>query len=137
MTDYKGRRLELGLTRAQVAEMTGMSEKNIAYIENGAHSPRLEQWYNLLSVLFDGNDGTTCFKWNPNVLWEARSASGMSMEAFAKKIGVSKRIVVKWECPRGNTVPTVENLSKICQAFNMMPKDFLNKVSKYDEFCVA
>lgn len=137
MTDYKARRLELGLTRAQVAEMTGMSEKNIAFIENGAHSPRLEQWYNLLSVLFEGNDGTACFKWNPNILWEARTSAGMSMEEFAKKIGVSKRIVVKWENPKGNSVPSVENLGKICYTFSMLPKDFLTKVMKYEEYCVA
>lgn len=130
MTDYRKRRQELGLTIAQVAEMTGISERGIAYIESGARSPRLEQWYNLCSVLFDGNDGAVYFTWNPVRLWEVRTSAGLRQEDLAKLIGVTKKMVTRWENPKGTSIPTVKNLNRICEIFLMLPKEFLEEKTR-------
>lgn len=60
-----------------------------------------------------------------------RKLYGMSMEELAKKIGVSKQTVSKWESRKINI--TEENLEKISKLFCLDKEIFFKELSKLDE----
>lgn len=47
----KQRRIELGLSQQDVADLTGMTRANYAHIERGRHEPNLEQMEAIAKVL--------------------------------------------------------------------------------------
>lgn len=137
MIDYRKRRIRLGLTVEQVSEMTGITSRDINFIEAGAISPRLETWYNLYSVLYNGNDGAICFKWEPLKLYHIRTDAGLTQLQLAEKLGVSRKTVNSWERVLSPSIPAVEQLSKICREFGLLPKDFFKKQDKNEMTEVA
>ncbi len=57
-----------------------------------------------------------------------REREGISQEEFADKLEVSRQTVYKWE--NGMSVPSVENIKRICEIFNCEFASFcLDKVS--------
>ena len=132
MIDYKKRRVKLGLTVEQVAEMTGLTPRDIMFIEKGAISPRLEGWYNLYSVLYDGGDGSKYFQCDPNKLYQLRTDAGMTQMQLAEKLGVARMTVCRWEDPRKPKSPLVDQLSKICRQFGLLPKYFFRKTDRME-----
>ncbi len=58
-------------------------------------------------------------------LREARKAIGMSQEALAEKLGVSRQAVTKWETERG--IPDIENLMVISNLFGIPVDELLSE----------
>ena len=56
----------------------------------------------------------------------ARKAKGMSQEALAEKIGVSRQAVSKWE--NGTSDPSTSNLIAIAKLFNLSAEELLHEV---------
>ncbi|MBR6777623.1 MAG: helix-turn-helix transcriptional regulator, partial [Clostridia bacterium] len=50
-------------------------------------------------------------------LYELRKKSGLSQEAFAEKLGVSRQAVSKWEC--GASLPDTDNLITISKLYGV------------------
>lgn len=132
MINYKEKRKELGLTQAEVAEMAGIGLRTLQYIEVGACSPKLEQWYALQTILNKENDGRFYFVWNPDRLREFRKTRKLTQAELAEKAGVSLTTVVSWENDITPTVPTVDNLNKICLIFQKPVDMFLTRKEKAD-----
>lgn len=128
--DYRAKRRELGLTQEEVAEMVGIETRTLQYIESGACSPKLEQWYALISILNQENDGRYFYTWNPNRLRTLRKEKKLTQAELAKKIGVSMTSVMMWERDFKHSVPTVENLQKLCLVFQKSVDNFLIKEEK-------
>ena len=57
-------------------------------------------------------------------LKSARKAIGMSQEALAEKLGVSRQAVTKWETDRG--IPDIENMIIISNLFGITVDEFLS-----------
>lgn len=53
-----------------------------------------------------------------------RRLSGLSQEAIAEQIGVSRQALAKWE--NGETVPDVEKCQKLAQLYNVTLDDLVN-----------
>ena len=92
--DYRKRRQELGLTQEAVAEMVGIGTRTLQYIESGACSPKLEQWFTLQSVLNSENDGRYYYVWSPDTLRQIRKSKKMTQAELAQKVGVSATSVM-------------------------------------------
>ena len=58
-------------------------------------------------------------------LKSARKAAGMSQEALAEKLGVSRQAVTKWETDRG--IPDIENMIVISNLFGITVDEFLSQ----------
>ncbi|MBQ1735192.1 MAG: helix-turn-helix transcriptional regulator [Lachnospiraceae bacterium] len=58
-------------------------------------------------------------------LKNARKEAGMSQEALADKLGVSRQAVTKWETDRG--MPDIENMIVISNLFGITVDEFLSK----------
>lgn len=56
-------------------------------------------------------------------LKHSRKAAGMTQEALAEKLGVSRQAVTKWETDRG--IPDIENIMRISNLFGMTVDEFL------------
>ncbi len=130
--NYKEKRKELGFTQEEVAEMAGIGTRTLQYIESGACSPKLEQWYALQTILNNENDGRYYFVWEPNALRKYRKEKKITQSELAKKIGVSSTSVMMWENDITPSVPTVDNLNKICLIFQKPISAFLEKKEKED-----
>lgn len=50
-------------------------------------------------------------------LYELRKKHGLSQEAFAERLGVSRQAVSKWEC--GESIPDTDNLISISKMYNV------------------
>lgn len=58
-----------------------------------------------------------------------RNNFGVTQEELSKKIGISRQAVYKWE--KNKSTPTIENIMKICEIFDVDINDFLKgKISK-------
>ncbi len=55
----------------------------------------------------------------------ARKAAGISQEALAEKLGVSRQAVTKWETARG--IPDIENMMTISNLFSISVDEFLSQ----------
>lgn len=58
-------------------------------------------------------------------LKDARKAAGISQEALAEKLGVSRQAVTKWETGRG--VPDIENIIAVSDLFGIPIDEFLSR----------
>lgn len=58
-------------------------------------------------------------------LKRSRKAIGMSQEALAEKLGVSRQAVTKWETDRG--IPDIENMIVISNLFGITVDEFLSE----------
>ncbi|MEG6571750.1 helix-turn-helix transcriptional regulator [[Clostridium] cellulosi] len=58
-------------------------------------------------------------------LKNARKNAGMSQEALAEKLGVSRQAVTKWETERG--IPDIDNLITISNLFGISVDEFLSQ----------
>lgn len=58
-------------------------------------------------------------------LKNARKMTGMSQEALAEKLGVSRQAVTKWETERG--IPDIENMMILSKLFGISVDEFLSK----------
>ena len=58
-------------------------------------------------------------------LKNSRKAAGMSQEALAEKLGVSRQAVTKWETDRG--MPDIENMIVISNLFGISVDEFLSQ----------
>ena len=58
-------------------------------------------------------------------LKSARKAAGMSQEALAEKLGVSRQAVTKWETDRG--IPDIENMIVISNLFGITVDELLSE----------
>ncbi len=70
-----------------------------------------------------------------NKLYELRKQAGLSQEAFAEKLGVSRQAVSKWEC--GASLPDTDNLITIANLYNISLDELIgrpapNKAEKAD-----
>ena len=54
----------------------------------------------------------------------ARKNAGMSQDALAEKLGVSRQAVTKWETGRG--IPDIENIMVISNLFGISVDEFLS-----------
>lgn len=66
-----------------------------------------------------------------NKLYELRKKSGLSQEAFAEKLGVSRQAVSKWEC--GASLPDTDNLITISNLYGVSLDELVGKVSPAPE----
>jgi len=68
-----------------------------------------------------------------NRLQELRKKSGLSQEAFAEKLGVSRQAVSKWEC--GASLPDTDNLITISNLYGVSLDELVGKkeLSKTEE----
>ena len=57
-------------------------------------------------------------------LKNARKMTGMSQEALAEKLGVSRQAVTKWETERG--IPDIENMMILSKLFGISVDEFLS-----------
>jgi len=125
MTDYKRKRLELGLTQEQVCEMAGISKVALNYIEKGTRSPHLEAWYSLCTILDGENDGTKYYVWDPDALRRIRIENKMTQQQLADKMKLPRQRISGWENEYNGRVPTVENIGRICYLLGADVRDFL------------
>lgn len=51
-----------------------------------------------------------------------RNNFGVTQEELAEKIGISRQAVYKWE--KDKSTPTIENIMKICEIFDIDINDF-------------
>ena len=58
-------------------------------------------------------------------LKETRKAAGMSQEALADKLGVSRQAVTKWETQKGT--PDIENIISISNLFGISVDELLSQ----------
>ncbi|MBR6506143.1 MAG: helix-turn-helix transcriptional regulator [Clostridia bacterium] len=70
-----------------------------------------------------------------NKLYELRKQAGLSQEAFAEKLGVSRQAVSKWEC--GASLPDTDNLITIADLYNVSLDELIGRSapSKADTKC--
>ncbi len=70
-----------------------------------------------------------------NKLYELRKKAGLSQEAFAEKLGVSRQAVSKWEC--GASLPDTDNLITISNLYGVSLDELVGKTSstKPEENC--
>lgn len=54
-----------------------------------------------------------------------RVGQKMSQEELAKKLGVSKQCVLRWEC--GDTYPRLDYFLNLCEILSCMPDDFFEE----------
>lgn len=67
-----------------------------------------------------------------NKLYELRKKSGLSQEALADKLGVSRQAVSKWEC--GESLPDTDNLITISKLFEISLDELVgNSFGKTEE----
>lgn len=132
MTDYKRKRLELGLTQEQVSEMTGISKVALNYIEKGTRSPHLEAWYALCTVLDGVNDGSKYYVWDPEALRRERIRCSMTQQQLAEKMHMPRQRISGWENEYNGRIPTVENISRICYILGNDIRDFLKEKDRMD-----
>lgn len=67
-----------------------------------------------------------------NKLYELRKKSGLSQEALADKLGVSRQAVSKWEC--GESLPDTDNLITISKLFEISLDELVgNSFDKSEE----
>ena len=68
-----------------------------------------------------------------NKLYELRKQAGLSQEAFAEKLGVSRQAVSKWEC--GASMPDTDNLITIANLYNISLDELIGRpaTAKADE----
>ena len=67
-----------------------------------------------------------------NKLYELRKKSGLSQEALADKLGVSRQAVSKWEC--GESLPDTDNLITISKLFEISLDELVgNSFGKNEE----
>lgn len=59
-----------------------------------------------------------------NNLFKARKRSGLSQEEVAKKLGVSRQTVSKWE--NGETLPGILQSKKLSSLYHMARDDFFD-----------
>ena len=52
-----------------------------------------------------------------NKIYELRKSNGMSQEALAEKINVSRQSISKWES--GETVPEIERIIELSKVFSV------------------
>ncbi|MBO5980927.1 MAG: helix-turn-helix transcriptional regulator, partial [Clostridia bacterium] len=60
-----------------------------------------------------------------NKLYELRKQAGLSQEAFAEKLGVSRQAVSKWEC--GASLPDTDNLITIANLYNISLDELIGR----------
>ena len=60
-----------------------------------------------------------------NKLYELRKQAGLSQEAFAEKLGVSRQAVSKWEC--GASMPDTDNLITIANLYNISLDELIGR----------
>ncbi len=60
-------------------------------------------------------------------LYELRKKSGLSQEAFAEKLGVSRQAVSKWEC--GASLPDTDNLITISKLYGVSLDELIGNES--------
>ena len=60
-----------------------------------------------------------------NKLYELRKKAGLSQEAFAEKLGVSRQAVSKWEC--GASLPDTDNLITISNLYGVSLDELVGK----------
>ena len=66
-----------------------------------------------------------------NKLVKLRKTSGLSQEALAEKIGVSRQAVSKWE--RAESSPDTDNLISLARLYNVSLDDMLNPGDNFDK----
>ncbi len=57
-------------------------------------------------------------------IWRLRERKGLSQEAFAEKVGVSRQTVSNWE--NGKATPDAYKLKQICEALSVRADDLLS-----------
>ncbi|MCI5938301.1 MAG: helix-turn-helix transcriptional regulator [Bacilli bacterium] len=58
-----------------------------------------------------------------------RKNFGVTQEELAMKLGLSRQAIYKWE--KDKATPTIENIMKICELFDLDINDFLKgKINK-------
>ena len=60
-----------------------------------------------------------------NKLYELRKQAGLSQEAFAEKLGVSRQAVSKWEC--GASMPDTDNLITIANLYDISLDELIGR----------
>lgn len=137
MTDYKRKRMELGLTQEQVCEMAGISKVALNYIEKGTRSPHLEAWYALCTILDGVNDGSKYYVWDPEALRRKRTERNMTQQQLAEKMNMPRQRISGWENDYNGRVPTVENIGRLCCILGADVRDFLTEKDRFDECNIA
>lgn len=64
------------------------------------------------------------FEFYSEKLYQFRKENGLSQEELANKVGVSRQTIYAWES--GKSIPDTENISKICQVFNITTDELAN-----------
>ena len=124
MLAIKEKRISHGMTVEHLAEMVDISARELHSIENGKHEPRIEILYNIIMVLNDKNDGSSCYVWNPLTLSNARVSRNMTQDELAKMIGVSRRSVTRWENILNPSQPSRRQFYKLIKLFSMKIEEF-------------
>lgn len=66
-----------------------------------------------------------------NKIKNIRQKSGLTQEAFAEKINVSRQAVTKWETAKG--IPDIENLKMISKVFHISLDELLNEQDELND----
>lgn len=68
-------------------------------------------------------------------LYELRKKSGLSQEAFAEKLGVSRQAVSKWEC--GASLPDTDNLITISKLYGISLDELIGNTAGTEQDTVV
>jgi transcriptional regulator with XRE-family HTH domain len=103
------RRLDLGLTQAELAKRIGCTERQIGIWERDQNQPRARQWPRIQDALgqdlvFPGSDF-------PSRLHAARLRAGLSQSELALRAGLDRRTIRN--CERGVHPPHRRTLRKL------------------------
>lgn len=134
----KKRRLELKLTKKDVASKINVLWNTYNLWEEGACVPKEDNIEKLCDVLGFNKDellikveNTEKLEFNNLKLKEARLRLNLSQEEFAEKLGISFVTYGLWE--RGKFTPTQENIEKIKNTLNLSENDlFVKKENKIE-----
>ena len=63
-----------------------------------------------------------------HIMRRARREAGLSQEGLARRTGISRSAVKRWES--GESRPTVEILMTFCQAINIDPADVVTQLTE-------
>lgn len=69
-----------------------------------------------------------------NQLFHARKKSGLSQEAVAEKLGVSRQTISKWETDE--TIPDIYQSKKMAKLYRMTPDELIEFDVELDAFLV-
>lgn len=141
LIDYVGnavkrRRLELGLSRQELADKAGFLPQYISTTENCRRLPRIPNIYKLaealeVSVLYFWPNSKCSVEINPlpppeigQRICGLRSARNMSKNVFSLSVGISTHQLAAIE--EGASIPKFSTLLLIASALNISPYDLLN-----------